>query len=286
MSNFNFIPSVNYHLWRACNMRCKFCFASFQDVKSTILPKGHLSYSESQRLIKGLADFGFRKITFAGGEPTLCPWLSELIKDAKTFGLTTMIVTNGSALSNQFLRGNQRYLDWITLSIDSLSIETNLKSGRISRTFTTDESNYLKLISNIKKFRYRLKINTVVSRLNLNDDLNDFINIAEPDRWKIVQAIPIKGQNDGKINDIMISNQEFNEFVQRHNNHECVVPETNNQIINSYVMVDPAGRFFTNENGYYRYTKPILDVGVKTAISEMNYDLLKFTERGGIYQWE
>ena len=96
------IPSVNYHLWNPCNMRCKFCFATFQDVKIQ-LPKGHLSKEESMKLIEEIADFGFEKITFAGGEPTLCPWISELIKLAKENGLTTMIVTNGSKLSDEFL---------------------------------------------------------------------------------------------------------------------------------------------------------------------------------------
>ncbi len=47
-----FIPSVNFHLWEPCNMRCKFCFASFQDVKSGILPKGHLSKDETIRIVQ------------------------------------------------------------------------------------------------------------------------------------------------------------------------------------------------------------------------------------------
>jgi len=35
-------PSVNYHHWQACNMRYRYCFAQFKDVRDTILPKGHL----------------------------------------------------------------------------------------------------------------------------------------------------------------------------------------------------------------------------------------------------
>lgn len=76
------IPSVNYHLWEPCNMRCKFCFAPFNEAK-TILPKGHLPKEESLKLVREFAQFGFEKITFAGGEPTLCPWISELIMEAK-----------------------------------------------------------------------------------------------------------------------------------------------------------------------------------------------------------
>ena len=62
------IPSVNYHLWEPCNMRCKFCFATFQDAK-IILPKGHLPKEESLELVREIAAIGFKKITFAGGEP-------------------------------------------------------------------------------------------------------------------------------------------------------------------------------------------------------------------------
>lgn len=33
------LPSVNYHLWKPCNMRCEFCFATFLDIEPTVLPK-------------------------------------------------------------------------------------------------------------------------------------------------------------------------------------------------------------------------------------------------------
>src|SRR6478672_1227479 len=100
------IPSVNFHLWEPCNMRCKFCFATFQDVKQSILPQGHLPKEQAIQVVQQLARFGFQKITFAGGEPSLCPWLNELITSAKDAGMTTMIVTNGSRLTDNFLEAN------------------------------------------------------------------------------------------------------------------------------------------------------------------------------------
>ena len=87
------IPSVNFHLWEPCNMRCKFCFATFKDVKQSILPKGHLSQQQAMEIVEQLADIGFEKITFAGGEPILCKWLPNLIATAKDRKLTTMLVT-------------------------------------------------------------------------------------------------------------------------------------------------------------------------------------------------
>ena len=79
MSIVNEIPSVNYHLWKACNMRCKFCFATFQDIEPQFLPKGHLGREDCILVVESLSGAGFQKINFAGGEPTLCPWLPDLI---------------------------------------------------------------------------------------------------------------------------------------------------------------------------------------------------------------
>ena len=75
------IPTVNYHLWKPCNMRCKFCFAAFKDIGQHILPKGHLGRENCMLVVESLAQAGFRKINFAGGEPTLCPCISPSCVD-------------------------------------------------------------------------------------------------------------------------------------------------------------------------------------------------------------
>jgi radical S-adenosyl methionine domain-containing protein 2 len=290
MSNLiNQITSVNFHLWEPCNMRCKFCFATFQDVKQSILPKGHLPKEEAIQVVKQLAEFGFQKITFAGGEPTLCKWLPDLIATAKEAGMTTMIVTNGSHLTDEFLEINQNKLDWIAISIDSLNPETNLQSGRAisgSRALTLEY--YLSIVKKVEQFGYGLKVNTVVNRTNFVEDMKDFIHLAKPKRWKVFQVLPILGQNDFKIDDFEISETEFQTFINNHSDLKeitNIVPETNSQIKGSYAMVDPAGRFFDNASGTHNYSSPILLVGVQVAIKEVNYDFSKFVSRGGIYNW-
>ena len=57
------------------------------------LPKGHLPRAQALAVVKKLADAGFQKITFAGGESTLYPWLGDLILRAKERGLTTPLRT-------------------------------------------------------------------------------------------------------------------------------------------------------------------------------------------------
>lgn len=285
------IPTVNFHLWEPCNMRCHFCFATFQDVKQTILPKGHLPKEQAIAVVVALAQSGFQKITFAGGEPTLCPWLSDLIVTAKKAGMTTMIVTNGTNLTDNFLERNKPYLDWITLSVDSLNTVTNVKTGRAkSGKKAIATTAYYELVDKIKAYGYRLKINTVVSAENSHEILIDFIEYAQPSRWKIFQVLPITGQNDVKVDAFLISPNDFNQFLENNrtksDNKIVSVSETNSQMKGSYVMVDPAGRFFNNATGKHHYSNPILEVGCKNALEQMAYDALKFEERGGLYDWE
>ena len=54
--------SVNYHLTRACNYRCKFCF-------HTALTNDRLPLEEAKRGIRLLQQAGTKKINFSGGEP-------------------------------------------------------------------------------------------------------------------------------------------------------------------------------------------------------------------------
>lgn len=284
------IPSINFHIWEPCNMRCKFCFATFQDVKQSILPKGHLPQEKSIEVVRQLAAFGFTKITFAGGEPTLCPWLPELINIAKECGMTTMMVTNGSKLTKDYLQKLKPNLDWVALSIDSLVEQTNQNSGRaiIGKT-AIKEDQYRELILSIKELGFGFKINTVVHRLNFQEDFRPFIEWAKPDRWKVLQVLPISGQNDSEILDFEISEAEFKTFINQHEGLTAipqVVFEDVDSIRGSYVMVDPGGRFFDNVEGKHRYSLPILEVGCQQAYAQMRYDQNLFERRGGNYRWE
>jgi radical S-adenosyl methionine domain-containing protein 2 len=271
-------------------MRCRFCFATFKDVKNSILPKGHLPEADAIDVVLQLAEIGFEKITFAGGEPTLCPWLPKLISTAKQSGMTTMVVTNGSKLTPEFLKANQGQLDWIALSVDSLNSETNKKTGRaISGTKPLDTVHYKQLTDAIKQHGYGLKINTVVNRYNCNENMSDFIHYAQPERWKIFQVLPMIGQNDAEIQDFLIAPETFQSYLDRHKNIDpriVMIPEANEDMKGSYAMVDPAGRFYDNMQGTHHYSRPITEIGARLAIQQVNYSLKKFTQRGGLYVWE
>ena len=289
MSITNEVPSVNYHLWRPCNMRCGFCFATFQDIDSHILPKGHLGRDDCIRVVESLAQAGFQKINFAGGEPILCPWLPDLIRLAKELGLTASVVTNGSRVTGEWLDSVRGSLDWVALSIDSVDPGTLLRTGRTTRSGPMSEEDYLHVVGLLKQYDIQVKVNTVVTRSNLNEALSDFIAKARPKRWKLLQVLPVRGQNDLSVGDHVVSYDEFNRYVQMSRRVETfgvtVVAESNDLMTGSYVMVDPAGRFFDNTAGAHTYSRSIIDVGVEEALKDVSVDAGKFLARSGLYEW-
>ena len=285
------VPSVNFHLWEPCNMRCGFCFATFQDVKREMdLPKGHLPQEDCISVIDRIAEFGFEKINFAGGEPTLCPWLPDLIAKAKAHDMTTSIVTNGSRITDEWLDALNGSLDWIGLSIDTVDPEKLRCLGRaVGGKIPITEAEYLDIIRAIKQHGLRLKINTVVTSVTWEEDFTQFIRLAKPERWKLLQVLAVKGQNDTHIADFTITSSQFEAYVQRNrlveNDGISVVPENNEAMTESYVMIDPAGRFFDNAHGSHTYSEPILKVGVEHALKQVSIDPDQFRRRGGKYDW-
>ena len=283
------IPSVNFHLWKPCNMKCRFCFATFQDIGQDALPKGQLRREDSLTVLEALAKVGFQKINFAGGEPTLCPWLPDLIQRAKELGLTTAIVTNGSRVYSEWLDRIHGCLDWATVSIDTVDKGKMKLIGRTTRAGPLSETDYLRIMDLLKQRGIRLKINTVVTRMNCDEDMTAFIGRARPERWKLLQVLPIMGQNDGRVDPFLITRDEFDRYVARNRYVESmgitVVPESNELMTGSYVMVDPAGRFFDNVAGTHVYSRPISQVGVDAALREVSVDSDKFRFRYGLYDW-
>jgi len=119
--------------------------------------------------------------------------------------------------------------------------------------------------------------------------LNKFILKAKPYRWKIFQALPIENENQAYAHEFCVDLHEFKTFKKKHQvaqDATCLVSESNFQMTNSYLMVDPKGSFFDNTNGLLNYSRPILKVGVEQAMGECLYSIKKFIQRGGIYDWK
>lgn len=270
-------------------MRCTFCFATFEDVKATVLPAGHLSREESGKMVEKLADARFEKINFAGGEPFLCAWLDELVAKAKNRGMVTSVVTNGSLFNRARTQKVLEDLDWFVLSVDSLDPETLRRTGRVTRNGPMSDVDYLEICDAVREAGVKLKINTVVTSANCHENLNGFILKAKPDRWKIMQMLPMDTPDTRYDKSLEVSAADFTKFARRSQKVELngirVIVERKQDMVGSYVMVDPAGRFYGNNNETYTYSDPILEVGVEKALAQVRVSPWAFHARGGLYQF-
>ena len=269
--------SVNYHITEKCNMACNFCFAKFNC-------KTELTTLEAETVIDHIADNGADKINLAGGEPFLRHDLGHLIMHAATKGLMIGVITNGSLLTTEWLTQYGKYLNWLGVSIDSVTHETNFRSGRHCGTSKPQDVMQLCSVLNFAKtVGISIKINTVVSQYNLHEDLNDFIRKVSPDRWKIFQVLPIENANQNDSN-FEITDAEYHCYLTRHEETTRIFDtftENNRLMRDSYIMIDPEGRFYDNSKGSYSFSDPILEIGVEKAFSQIEYNHSTFLERGG-----
>ena len=140
----------------------------------------------------------------------------------------------------------------------------------------------------IRRCGIRLKINTVVTIYNHSEVMAGFVSDARSERWKIMLELPVDGQNDHKTGQYEITGAQFNAYMKRNAPVEgvAVVPEDNDLMTGSYIMIDPLGRFYDNVDGRYRYGRPILEVGVERAPQDVRIDRETFERRGGRHEWQ
>lgn len=274
--------NISWHLWPHCDLECTYCYATFKDIPST------LSKDDALRVLDLFREAGTEKFTFVGGEPLLCPHIDELIVHAKNIGLVTMLVTNGTRLVGEKLHRIVPMLDWVSLSIDASQPELMAEMGRGNAAFWKHCIRCWKALSEYPHLR--LKINTVVTKQNMHDDMRALIRELRPARWKVFQVLPVKGQNDGKVEPLLITRDEFEAYVARHRELDAEglgpVAEDNRALTGTYLMLDALGRLFSNKTGQHVYTESVLDVGVWEIIRQVGWDVEGFVDRGGIYGWK
>lgn len=108
-----------------------------------------------------------KKINFAGGEPFLYPkYLGSLCRFCKeTLKLESVsIISNGTKITEKWLREYAAFVDILAVSCDSVNPETNRKIGRMDRGSGVpfDNVGQLFLVRGwCARYGVRFKLNTV-----------------------------------------------------------------------------------------------------------------------------
>ena len=116
--------------------------------------------------------------------------------------------------------------------------------------------------------------------------MHKLIEQMDPHRWKIFQMLHIEGQNDSCIDELSITDQQFADFRQRHQDvrlQNDVTPtfESNEDMLGSYLILDPSGKVLSNSDG--KYTPFDLDDFLMNPAVAV--DSKKYVERDGVYAW-
>ncbi|KAK3089289.1 hypothetical protein FSP39_002400 [Pinctada imbricata] len=244
--------------------------------------------------MKMLKDEGMEKINFSGGEPFLLDrgrYLGELVKYCKVdLQLPSVsVISNGSLITQAWFQAYGDYLDILAISCDSFDEDTNRRIGRFQGQKCHLDGLY-KVRQWCTDYKVAFKLNTVVNIHNKDEDMTDHVRELTPCRWKVFQCLLIGGENVGadalrNAEDMVVSEEEFQTFLKRHSSISCLIPESNEQMKDSYLLLDEYMRFLDCTKGNKDPSRSILDVGVQNALKFSGFDEAMFFKRGGKYTW-
>ncbi len=106
-----------------CNNACRHCYNEARgkpDAQPMDLPQW--------RLVLGkLAEIGVPHVIFTGGEPTLVPWLFEIVAEAEKRGLISGLNTNGRRLADKTIAERLKHagLDHVQITLESARPEVH-----------------------------------------------------------------------------------------------------------------------------------------------------------------
>ncbi|KAB0628445.1 radical SAM protein [Acinetobacter gandensis] len=278
---------VNWHITEACNYKCDYCFAKWNSNTKEILHSiskieavltqieciRHLFNTKSNKIL-----FENLRLNLVGGETFLYEkQLRNIISLSKKYGFKLSAITNGSLFNSDNIEFIAQNFSSIGISVDSLNKDTNLMIGRSSKKKVFDYQETLLAINQMREINPNLdfKINTVVNKLNFSENLSDFIQQVKPRKWKVFKLLPIYSDK------LEIQDHEFYSFIKTHAHlSEIMSIENNDDMTESYLMIDPLGRFFQNgiERGY-NYSSPLCEVSADFALKQINFDTNKFISR-------
>ncbi|MDR6128756.1 radical SAM protein with 4Fe4S-binding SPASM domain [Sphingomonas sp. SORGH_AS802] len=253
-------PVVMYlHLTAACNLKCSYCynqdhrFNFLQDRKSEAAPKRQAALSTTEKFIKIIEDaaaFGLQEVKLTGGEATLYRDFLVIAKRAKQLGLYVNLLTNGAMISEDNADEVVRYVDSVSISLDSSTPEGGHDAIR-------GAGSHAKAMQAVALLRAagleRVHLNGVVTPSTLEgvEDILDFAwNTMKAERVSLAgSVINVRDtQQRWGAKQHVLSEEEFAQLENRQYDYHysrglAAAPAFRNQcgVGNGVVSVDPNG---------------------------------------------
>jgi len=162
---------------KSCNFDCIYCELDKASKVSTI--KNPVSVSDILNDVKlGIEKFEFDVLTItANGEPTLYPYLDELVNELKKLNKKLLILSNSSTIDDKKVQKILKKLDIVKLSLDTVNQKTFKKIDR-----PLEELKIENIINGIKEFSKDYKGEFIIEILvvkGINDKIEEFKALNE-----------------------------------------------------------------------------------------------------------
>lgn len=142
-----------------CNCDCVYCYLSNKD------ESGGSSFGYFKRKIFEFSRKGVKNIDLTGGEPTLYPYISEILNEAKNNGFENInIITNGIKFSN-----NSFCKKIIPLGVSRVIVSVDGPNNKISDLVTNKRKSFdytMQALENLQKFECKVGATIVVNKYN------------------------------------------------------------------------------------------------------------------------
>lgn len=172
-----------------CNFSCKWCFAN---AGYNANPQ-HMPKDKAELLIESLANAGVKQVTISGGEPTVYPYLQDVIKKASEHDLVVHMNTNGFLLTKHLAKELKALgLSQVQINIDSLTSENHDqvrgKKGSFHRA--------IRALKNARKAGLTCVSQTVLTKNNENEilDIFKFARSLGLQRCRVWDMTPSEGR--------------------------------------------------------------------------------------------
>lgn len=165
------ILAASVRVTKACNLRCKHCYAE----GGRRLPN-ELETGEMLALIDQFFELGVTTVFYTGGEPFLRRDMARIINETSDKGISVYVSTNGTLVKADLLKELKRAknLDLFQVSIDSTKPDVHDSIRGVAGTLVAAK-NAVKLASQILK--ENICVATVMMRTNWRE-LPDIMKLA------------------------------------------------------------------------------------------------------------
>jgi GTP 3',8-cyclase len=172
-----------------CNFRCRYCMPL---EGLPWLPKADiLTYEEITEVVSQLAPLGLRRIRLTGGEPTIRPQLSTLVRQLRSIAAVEDIAlsTNGVKLPAMAPELANAGLDRVNISADSLRPERIASIARRDLGFDPVRAASAAQAAGLAP----IKLNMVVIRGTNDDEVVDFARLTVDNPWHVrfIELMPV-----------------------------------------------------------------------------------------------